>query len=360
VTDKDKDDVVDPKFWQEFMEQPSTLPNDLGFHLLGFQAEGQAHEVSKLVHYLLDMFGRLWNLERLREVTISSDYNAALATIDNGTGTGHRVTATDDGIATGIAMAVPILVDGTPRIHLVLNAGLMLALSLPETPMGSTARYTVAHECCHIHDLAIQEDAFPGVTLKQQLSGPRMYLHAIAAACWSEYVACRLSANFASDGESKMIEGVFCSSLESVRKQGNDAIRKCRADKNYGELLSTIVSLYGNTMKYASYLLGHVAGLEKDLPVLAPKAAETLAANKFFENMMWKLQSTLAEMFENYGDWNIPFDDFFQPLEMLANEMLRIAGINLKMTPQGLYVGVPFNVEVDLPQFNIRPAARDK
>jgi hypothetical protein len=37
-----------------------------------------------------------------------------------------------------------------------------------------------------------------------------------------------------------------------------------------------------------------------------------------------------------------------RPLEMLALEMLGIGGINLQDTPQGIYVGVPFNPEVDL------------
>jgi hypothetical protein len=53
-------------------------------------------------------------------------------------------------------------------------------------------------------------------------------------------------------------------------------------------------------------------------------------------------------MWENYGEWTGDYDDLMRPLEMLALEMLGIGGINLQDTPQGIYVGVPFNPEVDL------------
>lgn len=40
-------------------------------------------------------------------------------------------------------------------------------------------------------------------------------------------------------------------------------------------------------------------------------------------------------------------------LEILVNEVLCIAGIRLRDTPAGVYVGARFNPEVDLAPFNV-------
>lgn len=296
----------------------------------------------------------MWNLERLHQVTLAADYHAALAEIDRGTGTGNTVMATRDEVAEGVAMAVSVLVGGTPRTHLVINAGLMSFLRNPDTPEGRIAVYVLAHECCHIHDLAVYEKAYPGTLLQKQLHGPQIYLNQMASVCWSEYPACRLSAEFGGDEQTERYEKPFCSWLAVLRERGNDAIRKCRGDKNYGELLGTLITLYGSAMKYASYLLGHLAGLGQELDEAAPKAAELVAANKYFEGIFWRLKDTLEEIWSGYGNWT-PEVNVFQPLEALADEMLNIAGITLAMTPEGIYVGVPFNPEVDTPGFNIQP-----
>jgi hypothetical protein len=126
------------KVWEEFLQRPCTLP-PFSAHLRGFESDEQAHEVWGEVLNLLNVFGRFWNLERLHAVTLAADYNAALAEIDRGTGTGHVVTATKDDIAIGVAMAVSVLVEGAPRSHLVINAALMLGLREPDTDAGHMA-----------------------------------------------------------------------------------------------------------------------------------------------------------------------------------------------------------------------------
>ena len=133
------------KVWEEFMQKPCTLPT-FPASLRGFESEEQAREIWEHIANLLNVFGRMWNLERLHAVTVAADYNAALAEVDYGTGSGNVPTATQDDIAVGIAMAVSVLVEGVPRTHLVINAALMLTLRDPETPEAHIARYTLAHE----------------------------------------------------------------------------------------------------------------------------------------------------------------------------------------------------------------------
>jgi hypothetical protein len=343
----DTEDLNRDELWKQFLARPCTLPN-FEATITGFPTEEEAREVWGRVESHLNIFGRMWNLERLHKVTLAADYHAALAEIDRGTGTGNVVMATRDEFGEGVAMAVSVLVDGTPRTHLVINAGLMALLRTPDTPESHLAVSILAHECCHIHDLALHDTAYPGVLLQQRLSGPRIYFNQMATACWSEYAACRLSAEFAGDEETELYEETFCSCLAILRERGNNAIRKCREDANYGELLGTLVTLYGSAMKYGAYLLGHLAGLGKQLAEAAPRAAELVASNKYFDGAFSELKTTLEEMWGSYGQWSAEFD-VFEPLEALAEKVLRIGGITLEPMPEGIYVGVPFNPEVDAP-----------
>ena len=329
--------------WQRFIARPCTVPN-YEATLSGFQTEADAREVWHGVEGLLNVFGRTMNLVRLHRVTIAYDYAGTLAQIDQGTGTGNIVKPTNDEFATGVAMAVPILVDGKPLIHLVGNAALFAALRDKDTNQCAIARYILAHECGHIHDLDVQDKAFPGFLLKARVAGRKAVLFQMASACWSEYIACRLSAIWASEEQTDWFEDTFCSSLEGVRARGNAAIRLYSTEGDIERLLNCIVAEYGNVMKYGSYLLGHIAGLELEFSDTANKAVEMIDSQKFFKGIFWRLKDRLEEMWKGYQNWNGP--EVFESLEALSDEMLRIAGIHLETTPKGLYVRVPFNGEI--------------
>jgi|SRR5689334_7754073 len=186
------------------------------------------------------------------------------------------------------------------------------------------------------------DKAFPGFVMRTRLPRRKAVLFQMAQACWSEYVACRLSATWAPDEQTCWFENTFCTSLEGVRARGNAAIRNYRTERDIGKLLNCITGEYGTAMKYASYLFGHVAGLEQDLNDAAPRALESIKSNDLTD-MFSRLKNCLDELWKNYDTWASP--EVFAPLELLSEEMLNIAGLCLETRPEGLYVDVPFTAD---------------
>lgn len=326
----------------EFMALPSTLPH-FEVDLMGFNTEADAHGLWEWVRNYLDVFGRQMNLQKLHHLSIAYDYAGLLAKIDQGTNSGKILTATQDEFALGVAMAAPVLVDGVPRIHLALYAGTIAPLAEVDSPDHSLARYILAHECGHIHDLAMQDKTFPDVILRPHLSQREGILHGIAGACWSEYVACRLSARWSEDERTSRLESTFCAHLEGLRTRGTMALLEYQTDKNIGKLLDYLRGQYGAAMKYASYLLGHLRGLGLQLAESAPKAAALIEKKVFFKFEFERLVSCLDSMWESYGEWT--GFEIFGPLQEVAEEILKVAGLTLETMPDGtLYIHVSQHV----------------
>jgi hypothetical protein len=335
-------DPDEDKCLKEFLARPSTLPK-FEADISGFQAEADALKVWEWVRGYLDVFGRDFNLERLHHLTIASDYSDALAKVERGIKSENVLTATRDEFAAGVAMAATILVDGIPKTHLLMSAEIVAPIADADHPAHALARYILAHECAHIHDLAEQDKAFPNVILRREIPQREAILQGIADACWSEYAACRLSARWAHDAETSLLEDTFCSSLEGLRLRGRSALLQYQEDRDVGKLLLYISEQYGRVMKYAAYLLGHLRGSRQEISEAAPRAAALVEKKIFFKPIFLELTKRLDAMWDAYGKW-IGFE-VYDPLKELAEEMLEVAGLALETMPDGqLYVHVSWGV----------------
>jgi hypothetical protein len=223
-------------------------------------------------------------------------------------------------------------------VHQCIGAG-----ADENSPDFGLARYTLAHECGHIHDLAMQDKAFPEIILQSHLSEREGILHEIAEACWSEYAACRLSANWAHANLTSDLEMTFCSHLEGLRVRGRAALLEYQVHKDIGRLLNYLRSQYRDAMKYASYLLGHLRGLDEQLAEAAPKAAALIQKKVFFKLVFARLESCLDSIWESYEEWT--GFEVFSPLREIADEMLKVAGVTLETQANGgFYVHVSRDV----------------
>ena len=117
------------KTFEEFLKKPTTLPEDLVITLTNFSDEQDAHRCADVVRGYLQVFGRLMDLSLLDRVYITFDYEGTLAALDPGTGSGRVFSATNDDIATGVAMAPSVLRDGVWKSVIVINAGFARSLS---------------------------------------------------------------------------------------------------------------------------------------------------------------------------------------------------------------------------------------
>jgi len=165
----------------------STVPSNLPICLRGFESEEQANEVGRAVGSFLQLFGTVLNLGKLNGVTVAYDYDAALSTVETGTVKPNQLRATNDSFARGVAMAIRVLRDGQVKCHIVVAAGLMSSLRDPNDPAHGLAVGLLAHEAGHVHDLLIQDCAFPGVLLRPSTGYREGILLQIAQASWDEY-----------------------------------------------------------------------------------------------------------------------------------------------------------------------------
>jgi hypothetical protein len=126
--------------------------------------------------------------------------------------------------------------EGEPRSVMVLNAAFISVLGESETPENEAARretiYVLAHECGHVHDLEMQTAAFPDSMLKLKLPYRDGVLLGIAMACWDEYIACLLSASFATGSTLLAYEETFCKALGGAKGRADAGIRQYRMHKD--------------------------------------------------------------------------------------------------------------------------------
>lgn len=335
---------AEPKAIEDFAARPSTLP-DIGIDLYGFATTELANAVGEAVQCWLHVFGKLLNLKRLLQIIVAFNYNEKLANLDRGTKVSRPLAATDDGIAVGIAMTPTVLREGEPRSVMVLNAAYMSVFAQKENPELEAAReqmvYTLAHECGHVHDLEVQASSLPGIILNTELPFRDGILFLIASGCWEEYIACRLSSFMGNVSTLRAMEDTFCGALERAKDRANTAIRQYRMHGDVGRVTNEVTEEYRKIMVYASYLLGHVDGLNQAVEDAAPKAIGALAKHGYFGPFFSKLRDDLRAMHSTYGEWKGLH--VFEPLKQLAYELLKHGGIDIQTRSDGTgYVDVPF------------------
>jgi hypothetical protein len=342
-TEKMDSESSDVEALNDWAQRPSTLP-PVGVELRCFPTEDLAKSVGTEVESWLFQFGKLLNLKRLLRVVVAYDYEATLTGIDRGASVSRPLVATNNGIAVGIAMTPTVLHEEEPRSVMVLNANYVSVLSQPESPKNVEARnvvlYTLAHESAHVHDLDMRASCFPGTILRKQLDFRDGILFAIASGCWEEYIACRLSAFIGNEVTLRGFEDTFCSALERTKSRADTAIKQYRMHGDVERVTREVAEEYKSVMVYASYLLGHIDGLEKTVEGLAPRAISTIETHAYFEPCFLKLHAELRTMHSSYGHWQGL--EVFEPLKHLSSSLLRIGGIHIQPRPDGsAHVAIP-------------------
>ncbi len=325
----------------ELFKEPSSLP-EVSANMRGFASEQEAHDVGSMVLGFLRAFGTFLNLERLIAVTVAFDYDQALADVQQGFSSSKKATKTQDDFATGVAMAATVLRDGRPSSHLVINAAVVYPLRGDLDGVGAKlALHVLAHEAAHVHDLAMQDRAFPGLYGSEIADYREGILFGVALQCWDEYIACRLSAEFGNTQDRiTHFEDPFCAALETARGRGDSAIIAYRTHAMVETLVSEFQAIYGRVLIYGAYLLGHLDGLEKSMNEAAPKAHNLIQQTNYFRPIFQRFESALQTMKSTYGKWSSL--DVFDALKAVVEELLNTAGIRFVKLPSGSYwINVP-------------------
>jgi hypothetical protein len=322
-------------------DRPSSLPTAVSMSLNGFESEEGAQKFSELLFAYLSVIGRDLNLERLVEVTVGYDYQAALASVDRGVKNTTKLTATSETYGIGVAMTPAVLRDGELKSHMVFNANVLRGIEGEE--INRDLLYLIAHECGHVHDLKVRDEAFPNILMKQRYLNLRQdVLGRVAAACWEEYAACFLSAAFSSDETTDGLAEVFIEATKGARERANDAIKRYRMHGDIPVLVSEVGSEYGNALKFAAYLLGQLHGLGKPLADCRP--AYDFISDHWCLEFVERLDAALTSLMDNYGQWSDIAE--FEILQTIADDLLQDGGIFIsEVSDDQVSVVVPFTPE---------------
>jgi hypothetical protein len=228
----------------------------------------------------------------------------------------------------------------------------MIVLAHPENPEVEEHRqrmiHTLAHECAHVHNLEAQARAFPDALLRMKLSYKDGVLYRIAAGCWDEYIASRLSAFMGQEFTTRDLEDTFCAALERAKPLADASIRQYRMHGEVPRVTREVAEDYRCVLVYASYLLGHLDGLGCAIEESAPKAFNLVEHTSYFKPFLVGLHAELRTMYGSYGHWETV--EVLEPLKRLANELLRVGGLEIQMRDNGPYIVLPFTPET-MPSF---------
>lgn len=150
------------------------------------------------------------------------------------------------------------------------------------------------------------------------------------------YAASRLSAHVWPDQVANY-EKVFCDVVNRASQSSKEIRQEYRFSENHTVALEKRVSHCKRLLKVASYLLGHVAGLDDVVfNQCAPRAQRALEDNPQFCDTFESLSSILKDLWSNYGHW--PGPEVYDPLKELAVKFIHDSGLDVSLTPEGVWV----------------------
>lgn len=336
ASESDTESVREPE--NEQAARSSSLSSTVSMTLSGFESEEAAHKFAGTFQTYLYEIGRVIDLERLDWVTVAYDYSAALAAIDRGVPGTAQLTATSENYGTGVAMTPAVLREGIVKAHMVYNANVVRQIE--QEALNRDVLYLIAHECGHVHDLKARDTAFPGILLRTNYTNLRQSaLGGTAAACWDEYAACFISAQFSTEQTTASLAEIFIGATRAARQNANAAIRKYRRHGDVRQVVADVVGQYGNTLKFASYLLGQLHG--SGLTLSDCSIVTSFISGHWIEPYINRLDAELSALMCDYGEWKQIAE--FDCLQCIADDLFKEGGIAItEISAEEVYVTVPF------------------
>ena len=325
-------------------DQPSpTVPASFPVNVLGFEDAARAERFGHVIGLTVGEISRYIALERLDGITVSHDYDGALAQLDRGYKATRPLTRTLDDQLIGVAMAPAVLRDGIVKGHLVFYTPVILPLENETNEYFGQALYMVAHECAHIEDLKQRDECFPGTIVQKKITDyEEAILEQISGVIWEEYAACRISAVFGETETWRYYEEGLINVLQNCRDRANDAIRSYRLHGDLNRVIEEAGNPLCEPLRLIAYLTGHLDGLGRNIDS-APRAFDELSKSVYavFSD---RLGLTLRLLWSHRGRWDSLAD--FDPLKDVARDALKAGGMILTRLPGGkLYVNIPFKPE---------------
>jgi hypothetical protein len=311
-------------------ERPTSCPSDIQFSFHNFD-EPTVQETSQVLSTVLRELGKIIDISKLDGVTISYDYDEALAGLDRGYSSTYKLIKTTE-FGTGIAMTPAVIRNGEIKSHIVLHGGISEKLLRAEHEDWGFAFHTIAHECAHVETTAAYDRCFPNELLQKKLGSLREILRSkIIKACWDEYAACRIAASIGSD-PLLGYEQTFVIALSQTDSKIRDFVRNFKV-RDADQFVASIFGCYENLLKFSCYMIGALDGTSRDLDIC--RDAKNALSNHWFAPHFSNLQQTCQKLAENFNKWTSKDD--FETIGDIAEQIITERVLVANWQPDGSY-----------------------
>lgn len=280
-------------------DMPTSVPANTQIRLIGVpDDQALLSKVGEAIGYITSNCGRYMDLSILDGITVGWNYDEALQAVDLGYESSVAKSYTNTADLIGVAKTLRVRRGDAIKAHVVYNANALSYLSDHEHPNFLPTLNLVAHELGHVcaiawfdqHSPRIMLEPFKGDWLRGQLLDA-------AHTCWEEYAACRLASVF----HHPIVEEEL---LKTATQQSSGVFAKAhafiKAYRFHGDLHKAIFevsSVVLNAVKYSSYYLGHINGLNSGSISLAENEAFG-DLSPFVEDIQRELQNAWNTRYE--------------------------------------------------------------
>ena len=211
------------------------------------------------------------------------------------------------------------------RFHIVVRTGIGLMTLSSKPEEQALACGCIAHEAAHVEHEGHLYKTFPESYGRRLDCGDRSRQTFIKALdVWSEYAACRSSAQFRPEAIEDF-DRAFCLALKESRSASQRWIENYRDGGDAGAAFREIQQAFGDTFICAGYLLGHLHGLEFRGFDEAPAARQVLLNDSPVAELIARLEKVLHELWLTEFAWQSL--DVFAPIYDLLCEMMALHGM---------------------------------
>ncbi len=265
------------------------------------------------------------NLLALDGVTVALDTRKAACELQSLPDGAVPLEMSDQPETMELARTVAVRRGDEFRFHIVLRAGLGLMTLSPKAEEQALACGCIAHEAAHVEHEGHLYRTFPEVYGRTLDCGDRSRQTFIKALdVWSEYAACRSSAEYRPEAL-RDFERAFCLALDGSRSASRRWIKSLSDGGRATDTFREIQQAFGDAFICAGYLFGHLHGLELHEPQEGSAARQLLSENLSEAALFGRLGRVLHELWLAEFTWESI--DVFAPIYDLICEMMALHGM---------------------------------
>ncbi len=302
------------------------LPKKCGVSVSCYESgEIQQAIVSSIEELLYALALSGMDLRALDGVTVALDARKAACELQNLPEGIVPLEMADQPETMDLARTVAVRRGDEFRFHIVMRAGLGL-MTLSAKPEEQTlACGCIAHEAAHVEHEGHLYRTFPESYGQSLDCGDRSRQTFIKAMdVWSEYAACRSSAQFRPEAMDDF-DRAFCLALGEGRSSYRRCIECYRDGEKATDTFREIQRVFGDAFICAGYLLGHIHGLELARLDKAPLARQLLSNDPQVSGLIHRLERMLHELWLTEFAWHSL--EVFVPIYDLLCEMMALHGM---------------------------------